>query len=198
MPVTQHDLDWIAARLLPDIYDINQRVKYDRVTRRLTNLYDEIMKFRITEDTFFDGQHRKVGDILDFPVGPYRNVLEGGNGLQRIPQFEELATVTETIPPPASFGEALASIPKAATPAATQAKSAASLLSQLAVRRNKLHDTIKGNIDAYGKRLADMETKAPDVFAKANTILDDESTGFKDLEDSLQEFAGANGAPLGG
>ena len=70
------------------------------------------------------------------------------------------------------------------------------MLSQLATRRNKLHDTIKADIDTYAKRLADMETNAPAVFVKANTLLDDEAAGFKDLEDSLQEFAGANGAPL--
>ena len=157
------------------------------------------MKFRITEDTFFDGQLRKVGDVMEFPVGPYRNVVEGGIGLQRIPQFEELAVMTETaptVPPPATFADATATVIRPTKPAATQAKSTAALLSQLAVRRSKLHDTIKGEVDAYGKRLADMETKAPDVFARANTILDDESAGFKDLEDSLQEFAGANGAPL--
>lgn len=187
---------WIERRLLQDIETITERIQYDRVTTRLTNLYRELMKFRITEETFFDGQTRKVGEVMDFPVGPYRNVVEGGIGLQRIPQFEELATMTETVPPPASFGEALASVTKPAAPVATQAKSTASLLSQLATRRNKLHDTIKTEVEAYGKRLSDMETKAPDVFTKANTILDDEQTGFKDLEDSLQEFAGANGAPL--
>jgi hypothetical protein len=42
MPVTQSDLDWVAARLLPDIYDINQRDKYDRVTRHLTSLLHEL------------------------------------------------------------------------------------------------------------------------------------------------------------
>jgi hypothetical protein len=47
--ITQHDLNWIAARLLPDIYDINQRDKYDRVTRRLESLYQELSQCRIDE-----------------------------------------------------------------------------------------------------------------------------------------------------
>jgi hypothetical protein len=42
VPVTQRDLDWLAARLLPDLYDINQRDKYDRNTRRLTALHNEL------------------------------------------------------------------------------------------------------------------------------------------------------------
>lgn len=75
-------------------------------------------------------------------------------------------------------------------------KSSASMLSQLATRRNKLHETIQADITAYSKRLTDMETNAPAVFTKANQVLDDEQNGFKDLEDSLQEFAGANGVPL--
>jgi hypothetical protein len=53
MPVTQRDLDWVAARLLPDIYDIRQRDKFDRNTRRLKNLLREVdtpeMNIRLRE-----------------------------------------------------------------------------------------------------------------------------------------------------
>lgn len=40
MPWTQRDVDWVAARLLPDIYDLNQRARYERNTRRLTKLLE--------------------------------------------------------------------------------------------------------------------------------------------------------------
>lgn len=210
MPWTQRDVDWVAARLLPDIYDLNQRVRYDRNTQRLEALYAELtkpMKIRITEDTFFYGQERRAGDVMNAPDGPYKNTVVGGKGLVRVPQFVELPEqiMTETqptpepaVPPPASFGEATAAVLKPVPKPATQAKTNASLLSQLATRRNKLHDTIKTNIDDYAKRLTDMETQAPAVFVKANALLDDEHAGFRALEDSLQEFAGANGAPLAG
>lgn len=42
MPVTQRDLDWVAARLLPDLHDINKRDKYNRVTKHLKNLLREV------------------------------------------------------------------------------------------------------------------------------------------------------------
>jgi hypothetical protein len=199
MPWTQRDLDWVAARLLPDLYDIKQRDKYNRVTRRLTNLYKELMKFRITEDTFFLHAPRKTGEIIEWPRGPWRSEMVGGKW-KHTPLFEEIKTMADETPttpmPPATFAEATATVIAPPKPATTQAKSTAALLSQLATRRVRLHDTIKTEIEIYAKRLADMETNAPAVFVKANTILDDEQSGFKDLEGSLEEFAGANGAPL--
>jgi hypothetical protein len=53
MAVTKRDLDWVAARLLPDIYDIRQRDKYNRVTGHLKNLLREVdtpeMNIRLRE-----------------------------------------------------------------------------------------------------------------------------------------------------
>ena len=61
------------------------------------------MKFRITEDTFFQQQERAVGEIMEAPVGPYRNVV-GAGGLKRIPQFEVIEETTRmadpVVPPP--------------------------------------------------------------------------------------------------
>ena len=186
MPVTQFDLDWIAARLLPDIYDINQRVKYDRVTRRLTNLYDEIMKFRITEDTFFNGQHRKVGDVLDFPVGPYRNVLEGGNGLQRIPQFEELAVMTETVPPTAT------PVPPAPGPVSAKPASV-SKISTLAERVKKFHqDAIKG-ADEVNAMLDAGEPMVANAFDTTVTSINTAKADVQALLDVFKDLPGGNG-----
>lgn len=47
------------------------------------------MRFKITEPTFFLHKERQAGEIMEAPMGPYRNVATGG-GLQRIPQFEEI------------------------------------------------------------------------------------------------------------
>jgi hypothetical protein len=48
------------------------------------------MKFRITEPTFFFQKDRHVGEVMEAPVGPYRNEVVGGQGLKRVPQFVEL------------------------------------------------------------------------------------------------------------
>lgn len=47
------------------------------------------MKFRITEPVFFYGKQRSVGEEMEAPVGPYRQVVMPG-GLKNIPQFVEL------------------------------------------------------------------------------------------------------------
>ena len=53
MPWTQNHVDWVAARLLPAIYDINQQIRYDRNIKRLTNLLREVdtpeMNIRLRE-----------------------------------------------------------------------------------------------------------------------------------------------------
>lgn len=48
------------------------------------------MKIRITEPVFFNGEQRKIGDVLDVQVGPFRTEVVPG-GLRRIPQFVEMA-----------------------------------------------------------------------------------------------------------
>ena len=67
--------------------------KYPLATAiRLRLLHRELnaqMRFRITEPTFFLHKAREIGEIMEAPVGPYRNVATGG-GLQRIPQFVEM------------------------------------------------------------------------------------------------------------
>lgn len=42
MPWTDNDVRWVAARLMPAVYDINQGLLYDRNTRRLEALYQEL------------------------------------------------------------------------------------------------------------------------------------------------------------
>src|ERR1700689_5479419 len=68
-------------------------VKYPLSTAiRLRLLHRELnaqMRFRITESTFFLHKAREIGEIMEAPVGPYRNVATGG-GLQRIPQFVQM------------------------------------------------------------------------------------------------------------
>ena len=188
MPVTQHDLDWISARLLPEIYDINQRVKYDRVTRRLTNLYRELMKFRITEDTFFDGKQRKAGEIMDFPVGPYRNEVQGPNGLQRIPQFEEMVDHVTPLPPLTM--QQPVNEPSQETFMSITGIQSGVFEAKLADMRKKLADRINQGltkIDGAAEAGAvKMEAAVDGVVAKLDA----------EIEDKLQEFATmTNGGP---
>ena len=42
MPWTDNDVRWVAARLMPEVYDLNKRIIYDRNTKRLEALYDEL------------------------------------------------------------------------------------------------------------------------------------------------------------
>jgi hypothetical protein len=60
MPVTQNDVDWMAARLLPDLYDINHRVKYDRNTKRLKALYRELTEDRMAESPIISRMKEKL------------------------------------------------------------------------------------------------------------------------------------------
>jgi hypothetical protein len=50
MPAIQWDLDWLAVRLLLEVYEINRRIYYDRNTSRLRALYQELT----TEDRMAD------------------------------------------------------------------------------------------------------------------------------------------------
>ena len=59
MPWNQNHVDWVAARLLPAIYDINQQIRYDRNTKRLSLLLEEL------EDHEMSVQHVKgLADIV--------------------------------------------------------------------------------------------------------------------------------------
>jgi hypothetical protein len=181
---------WIERRLLQDIENITERIQYDRVTRRLTNLYREIMKFRITEDTFFQGQNRKVGDILDFPVGPYRNEVQGPNGLQRIPQFVEVAESVQHVTPLPPLTMPVTTEPSQETFMSITGIQSGAFEAKLAQMRQKLADRLnKGltKIDTAAEAGAiKMEAAVDGVIAKVDA----------EIEDKLQEFATmTNGGP---
>jgi hypothetical protein len=210
MPVRQHDLDWFAARLLPEVYDINQRLKYERNTKRLEALYHELapMKFRITEPTFFWGKERQVGEIMDAPVGPYRNTVVGGQGLVRVPQFEEIMTDTTAAatapdtgtiaaPPAGTFAQATASVLNP-TPAAPKAKPAplAARVRALTARKAKFQDLAAGLLSAGETAMATIENDGPGILQRANQATQDEVTAILDLDDAMKQFADTNGAPL--
>lgn len=55
------------------------------------------MKIRITEPVFFFGKQRSVGEIMEAPVGPFRQVVVPG-GLKNIPQFVELPRAVPSAP----------------------------------------------------------------------------------------------------
>jgi hypothetical protein len=49
------------------------------------------MKFTITENTFFEQKERKIGEVMDAPVGPYRYERGPDGKMQRVAQFVEVA-----------------------------------------------------------------------------------------------------------
>jgi hypothetical protein len=206
MPWTARDVEWVERRFAPDAYDIILRSRYERNTRRLEALYHELepMRFRITEPVFFWGKQRQVGEVMDAPAGPYRNTVVGGQGLVRVPQFEEIPVTEETAapapivqtptpPPPASFAEATAAVIKPVAKPSAPVNKTIVLLSNLTTRRLKLEEMIVTEATDYSQELAAMETSAPKIFTKAKTSLADRQAALNDLSDSLKDFASANG-----
>ncbi len=201
------------------------RIRYPiPVAVRLQALHRELnaqMKIRITEPVFFLGESRKIGDILEAPIGPYRTQIIPG-GLSRIAQFVEMpeeikqviqeAAAQQTAPalqtstvaaggpsassalPPASFAEATAAIIKPAAPASKPISKTAAMLSALAARRRKLEATIANEATAYAARLTEIETIVPAVFGKAKASLDDRQASLGEIDASLVELSNAGGS----
>lgn len=80
-------------------------MKFDpiRFSQYARDLAEAIMKFRITENTFFDQKERMVGDVMEAPVGPYRYQRGPDGKMQRIAQFEVIedspAMADPVVPP---------------------------------------------------------------------------------------------------
>lgn len=68
-----------------------------------------------------------------------------------------------------------------------------SKLSELAQRIAKTHKSIEDRADRLGKRMDAFEPIADQVFDKHEAALDQAEAGFKELEDSIRDLAGANG-----
>ena len=210
MPVIDRDLDWMATRLLIDVYDINTKDRYDRITRRLTNLYRELepMKFRFTEALFFWGKDRKAGEVMEAPVGPYRSTIQGG----RIAQFEEIPDPVTS----AAQGQMPTSGPAAQSPGLTNLGTAASTLPPATLQQAPTSispmsitgiqsGAFQAQLDAMRKKLADRLTKGLskiDGAAEAGAAkMDAAVDGIvakvdAEIEDKLQEFATlTNGGP---
>jgi hypothetical protein len=198
------------------------------VALRLTQLHRELnaqMDIKITEPVFFLGSDRKPGDVLrNVQVGPFRTQVIPG-GLQRIPQFVEMAEqivqaaqnaqpapqtqpTAAVLPKPELAPQAEAAVVAPAKPIATALKSSSAptpinrttaLLSGLASRRRKLEESIVDQANSYSEQLTAIEQAAPKVFAKATASLEDRQASLDELSDSLKDLAGANGGdPLGG
>lgn len=203
MPVTQNNLDWLAARLLVETYDINQEYRRRRNTDRLESLYQEAMKFTITEPTFFQGSDRRVGDILDFPTGPvtYKRALNGK--MEPVPQYVELpeeikTPVTEPTAQPAPVSTPLPPVtltPKTEPkPMANPGSFAASLKAMLDEAKSGVAQarmdglaTVKG---AVGK-LNDAKTAIGHVSGQmAKTIEDEAASVMSELGQISNDLGG--------
>lgn len=201
------------------------RARYPlHIALRLTQLHRELnaqMDIKITEPVFFLGSDRRPGDVLhNVESGPFRTQVIPG-GLQRIPQFVEMAEeiqqqaaaapavsptsatlpkpepVAAVKPAPGSFAEANAAVLKPAP--AKPINRTAALLSGLASRRRKLEQSIVDQAEDYASQLSAIEQEVPQVFAKASASLEDRKANLDELSDSLKDLAGSNGGdPLSG
>lgn len=61
------------------------------------------MKFRFTENTFFDQKERNAGDVMEAPTGPYKFERGPDGKMQRLPLFqviEEAKPMADPVVPP--------------------------------------------------------------------------------------------------
>lgn len=191
MQALPYDPSWIERRLLQDIRQVIHKDRYDRVTIRLTNLYRELMKFKIIEDTFFDGQNRKAGDVMDFPVGPVKYVRSQNGKMEPVPQYAEMAELLTVTPlPPVTLSPA--------TPPPTTETSIMSITgiqsgafeAKLEAMRKKLSDRLNHGLTkidgAAEAGAAKMDAAVDNIVAKVDA----------EIDDKLQEFAQmTNGGP---
>lgn len=182
------------------------RAKYPiPVVFRLQALHRELsaqMKFRITEPTFFLHSERKVGEIMEAPVGPYRNVATGG-GLQRIPQFvempEEIKQVIENAAAnalPQQVGTAQNTLTPAVALAPakpTKPNPLAARVRALTARRAKFTDFAADLLDTGEKLMTDLEANGPTILQRGVDSTKDEIDAIVDLDDALKQFAAGNG-----
>lgn len=133
------------------------------------------MRFKITEPTFFLHKERQPGEIMEAPMGPYRNVATGG-GLQRIPQFEEIKDEMQN--------------PFKETPVSVTGIQSGAFEAKLTDMRKKLADRLT-------KGLSKIDTAAEAGASKMDAAVDSVVAKVdKEIEDKLQEFATmTNGGP---
>ena len=173
------------------------------------------MKIRITEDTFWLGHNRKIGEVLDGQVaGPFRTE-PGPGGLKRIPQFVEMAEQIQTpnppqaaapqpvTPPPVpadaqaakpaagTFAEATAAALKSAAPVAST-KSAGNPLAArvraLTARRAKFQDVAAGILEQGEEAMTKVEADGPAILQRSVEASNDELAAITDLADSLKDM----------
>jgi hypothetical protein len=185
--------------------------KYPLATAfRLRLLHRELnaqMRFRITEPTFFLHKDREIGEIMEAPVGPYRNVATGG-GLQRMPQFVEMPDEIKDIIQTAVANEAkdaptvltVPSVVNAPSPVkvAPKANPLAARIRALTTRRAKFQDDAAAILGPAETAMTEIETNGPVVLKRAAQASNDEMTAITDLATSLKELDATNGGPLEG
>jgi len=169
VPWTQRDVDWFAARLMVEAYDINKRVAYDRNTRRLEALYSELtMRRRLTEPAMVDGVMRPAGfEFDDNSAGPHRRT---GDGFAYHPQFVNIPAMS----------------------AIDRLKEKALQARQIAPDAIKAFEADLDSLIAEGPKLAAERTEAVSVHAEAFKGIRGEIGGLRDAMDIL-----SNGAPDG-
>jgi hypothetical protein len=154
-------------------------VKFDplRFSLYAQDLAESIMKFRITEDTFFQHQERKVGEVMEGLVGPYRHVV-GAGGMKRIAQFEvieEPSAMADGAAADANFGGGQQSAAGSLTTVLPQNQIAPAPIAKAAPAAYPIKKTITG-ASALGAdfktRIAAAKSKLDAAKAQVGASLD--------------------------
>jgi hypothetical protein len=179
--------------------------RFSRFAKELSQAVDA-MRFRIIEPTFFLHKQRRVGEIMEAPVGPYRNVA-GAFGLQRIPQFVEMPDeIKDTIvnaaqgvlPEQGQAGQAVNALTPPPIKLAPKANPLAARIRALTTRRAKFQDEAAVILSQGESAMTQVEATGPVVLKRAHQASFDELTAITDLATSLKELDATNGGPLEG
>lgn len=137
------------------------------------------MKFRFTENTFFDQKERIAGDVMEAPTGPYKFERGPDGKMQRLPLFqviEEAKPMADPVVPPVVQ---IAAAPIALAEAVPGAPASSSMTTVLPPKPAPVADPIKKTITgasalgvAFKARIAASMAKVDAAKTQLTSSLD--------------------------
>jgi hypothetical protein len=192
MQLARESPAWINTRLE---FEIAAAVRKLRIDRRLKHLLAELMKFRITEDVFFQQKERKAGEVMEAPLGPYKFMATGG-GLKRVPQFEVIEMAEEPQKIPTMAGVTVTPITVTPLPPVqpmpTVAPDTTDKASLFAQRLAKFHQHISDKIDAGNALLDGGEPLADKALTSATQKIQSGIDQVQEVLNVLKQLPGSN------
>lgn len=161
--------------------------------KKVYDLSDATMKFKITEPVFFLHEERAPGDILEHPVGPFRHE-PGAGGLKSTPQFLELTELTDRV----IAERVIMQMRQEGTlpPASKQPKNPKmrGFIDSMA----KFRHAVDCDLDDASKLVEQAHERRKEVFVKVRDHVGDQVAELGDFGsqfDDLEAAIGDNGAP---